>query len=55
MFGDAQAGLPGDVGEAGGDVQQSVTELLGFGGGERAVQEELLRPGEQVDADQGEL
>jgi hypothetical protein len=52
LFGDAE---PGRAGGPGGDVQQSVAQLLRFGGGEVAVQEQKLGPGEQVDAGQGEL
>jgi hypothetical protein len=33
-------------------VQQAVAQFLGFGGGEFAVQEQVLSPGEQVDAGQ---
>lgn len=36
-------------------MQQPVPQFLGLGGGEVAVQEHRLGPGEQVDPSQGEL
>ena len=39
-LGDPQPGAAGGAGDPGGDVQQPVAQLLGFGGGEVAVQEE---------------
>src|SRR5690606_9407302 len=38
-----------------GDVQEPVAELSGLGGGEVAVQQQELGPGEQVDRGQGQL
>jgi hypothetical protein len=41
--------------EAGGDVQEPVAQLLRFGGGEFTVQQQELRPGDQVAGGQGQL
>ncbi len=46
---------PGGAGDSDGDVQQPVAQLLGFGGGQSAVEEEQLGPGEQVDAGEGQF
>jgi hypothetical protein len=54
-FGDPEPGLAGGAGEAGGGVQEPVAQFLGFRGGEVAVQEEVLGPGEQVDAGEGQF
>jgi hypothetical protein len=54
-LGDTHVGSSGGVHEAGGDVQQSAAQLLGFGQGVFAVQEQGSCPGEQVDADEGEF
>jgi hypothetical protein len=43
------------TGDPGGDVQQPVAQLLGFCGGEGAVEEHGLGPGEQVRGGEGEL
>jgi hypothetical protein len=55
VLGNTQPGLAGGSGDAGGDVQEPVAQLLRFGGGEFAVEEEQSGPGEQVDPDQGDL
>ena len=55
MFGDAQPSLPRGTGKPGGDVQQPVAQLLGLRGGEVTIEEQQVRPGEQVDAGEGEL
>jgi hypothetical protein len=54
-LGDAQVGSSGGAHEAPGDVQELVAQLLWFGQSMLARQEEGAGPGEQVDADQGEL
>src|SRR5262245_58165575 len=53
--GDAQSHAAGGAGDAGGYVQQPVAQFLRFGGGQLAVQEQVLGPGEQVDGGQREL
>src|SRR5512132_2211383 len=52
---DAQVGPAGGADDAGGDVEEPVAQLLRFGPGVFAVEEQRSGPGEQVDADQGEL
>jgi hypothetical protein len=54
-FGGAESGLSGGAGDSGGDVQEPVAQRLGFSGGQGAVEEEQLGPGEQVDGGEGEL
>ena len=46
---------PGGSGDLRGDVQQPVAQLLRLRGGQSAVEEQGLGPGEQVDAGQGEF
>ena len=36
-------------------MEQAVAQFLGFGGGEFAVQEQVLGPGEQVNTGQGQF
>jgi hypothetical protein len=43
------------AGDPGGDVQQPVAQLLRLGGGEVAVQERGLGPGDQVGGGEGEF
>ncbi len=54
-LGDAQVGPSGGADDAGGDVQESVAQLLRLRHGVLAVEQQGPGPGEQVDADQGEL
>jgi hypothetical protein len=48
-------GLSGGADDPGADVQGSAAQLLGFGGGEFAVQDQDLRLREEVDAGEGDF
>lgn len=53
--GQAQVAASAAVGDAGGDVQDPVAQPFGFGGGQLAVKQQHLGPGEQVAGGQGEF
>jgi hypothetical protein len=61
LFGPGPAGGDAQVRDAGGpsdlrgDVQQPVTQFLRLGQGQRSVEQQVLGPGEQVDAGQSEF
>jgi hypothetical protein len=50
-----QAQAAGVAGEPAGDVQQPVAEAFRFAAGERAVEQQPLRPGEQIPGGEDEL
>lgn len=55
MFGQSDVGAALASGDAGGGVQEPVAQGFGFAVGQVAVEEQVLGPGDQVDACEGEL